>query len=293
MASQRMLVAILGLCGGGVLWLIAAEVNSNGDPARGPAEANPTAAPSSNAVALFAPKNEEARAPNDGLSEAIVDVVEQADSSPVSAARTDALDANHLRTALEDSLYGQIDPNIFLQAALALTELEVGDEALEALPPEITGYPILGTPEGISAELWIGNPPKEVYGSARSYVIRCESPEGLYVVEGAARSDLKTQVSIWTDPHGQVKNFGVLTEMNISGETMRLGLPLDSVPTGLLYSYDVDTPFEVAGQQNGLINGQPGPWRDSSLVVSGDTLRSEDLELLSVGLLSTHNINQN
>jgi hypothetical protein len=198
------------------------------------------------------------------------------------------LDANQLRAGLENSLFGQIDPDYFLKAALALTELPVGDVILRPHPSGATRFPVLNTPEGISAELWIGAPPPEHYKSAMSYVINCEPPEGEYFVEGAIRFRCKAQVTVWTDVDGRAKYFGVLTEMGVSGETLRLGLELDRVPTGLHYTFDVDNPLEVAGQQNGMINGGPGPWKDTSLIIAGDIPRKDDIELLNIGMESAY-----
>jgi hypothetical protein len=227
--------------------------------------------------------------PNESLDAGPVEAVERADSPPATAPSSGALDLERMQAALEDSLHGHIDPNTFLEAALALTELDVGGEALEPGPiPGVTRYPILGTPDGISAELWIGDPPESVYGSARSYVIDCKLPEEQYIAEGAVRGGMRAQVTIWTDLDGKVKNFGVVTDMEISGMSVRLGMPLDDVPTGLLYSYDPAEPFDVVGYQAGISSGQPTSWKNRPLVISGRTPPDESLDMLSAGLLSAH-----
>jgi hypothetical protein len=67
-----------------------------------------------------------------------------------------------IRTAMEVALLGVLDPGAFMDVALLLTELEVASKPIpEPDPSGAMRYPVLGTPDGIRANLLVartGNP---------------------------------------------------------------------------------------------------------------------------------------
>ena len=201
------------------------------------------------------------------------------------------LQAEHLRLAIESTLVGQIDPGEFLQAALALTRLEISKEAEAELSSSgAKRYAVLGTPDGMSAELWVRHDANENFGNAvLTYNVRVKtSPDE--IVEGAVRRGLDAQITVWTDAQGGTKTFGVLTDCMFSRESWDLGLGYENriIPTGALFAFDPARPFEWTAKSVVLSNGHPGFAQTAPPCVGGQWPQLNDLELLKAGLMATY-----
>ena len=196
------------------------------------------------------------------------------------------LNSAALRMALEDSMYGHLDPSVFLDMALALTELEVGEDALEQRANSTVRYPIVGMPEGIEGEYWVCSSRNPEFSTVRMYALSSRAPGPDYYVEGAGRSLLQAKIGVWTDLDGRVSNFAVTTQMHVSAEHIRSGFPREGVPEALHYGYDVNNPHESSSYLIGMLNGTSTRLDDRPTYINTTALPVEDLERLSAGMLA-------
>lgn len=204
----------------------------------------------------------------------------------------EAIQAANIQSAIEATVAGHLDPGAFLDTALALSKLEVRKNPIpEANAFGAIRYPVLGTPEGVTAELWLRYSNNTKFGNpVMTYHVTVPPPEG-YVLEGVARGGLQAEITLWTDGHGNVKNFGVLTESKVAykqsqerGLQWRTGI----VPTGVLFSYDPNSPFDWAAKNCGLKDGSPWESAHSAAIVSGKWPQTDSLDLLKTSLLNIH-----
>jgi hypothetical protein len=194
-----------------------------------------------------------------------------------------------LRAAIESTLYGQLDPGAFLDAALMLAALEPEHDALTiAHPSGAPRHRLLNAPQGVTAELWVR---RTVAGNlVLTLDTELEVPLNPYVLEGAARTNLQAQVTVWEDSAGHLAHFGILTELQLAPANRALGLwPTQArVPVGLLYAYDAQHPTQAVVSAYGVDHGAPADWDISAEFSGGEWPRAADLETLNGELLAMH-----
>jgi hypothetical protein len=191
-----------------------------------------------------------------------------------------------LTTALEATLDGDVDPCAFLDAALELAKLEVDPHAVpEASPLGGIRYPLVGTPQGVTAELWIrhsGNPRHD--STVLAYKMKFDRPSESYALAGAPRDGPELHITVWCDPDGNLAHFGVLTNFYLAPGA-RLEGP---IPLGSLYALDASKPFEVGGSVSSLTPLGIAEDRDALRLVGCPWPRMDDLERLKSGMLAMH-----
>ena len=281
----RTYIGVTGFC---LFGLLATQLFSDDAPDGQPAVnyGSPGVTPSPLEVPLeLPPVDDEAREVMDDLAGAVMGQ-EVSLAATVQGSSVSPLSLDALRTALEDSMYGHLDPSVFLDMALALTELEVGEDALEQRANSAVRYPIVGMPEGMEGEYWVCSTRNPEFSTVRKYALSCRAPGSDYYVEGAGRSLLQAKIGVWTDLDGRVTNFSVTTQMHVSAEHIRSGFPREGVPEGFHYAYDVNNPHEFSSYLIGVSNGTPTRLDDRPTFVDTTALPVDDLERLSAGMLA-------
>jgi hypothetical protein len=192
----------------------------------------------------------------------------------------------------EASFAGVVDPEIFLEAALQLVQLEVDPRAIPE--PDFTGgirFPILGTPEGMSAELRVARTRNQTFAEdVTSVILRVDPGTDPYIVEGASREAPQASMTVWRDREsGDVTHFAVLCTMDFDAQNRSLGLApfAGEIPMSVHYAMGVDDPLNpvttMAGIQNGtFINDLDRPFS------VGLEPQRRDLRRLSSGLLAQY-----
>ena len=215
-------------------------------------------------------------------SESSVQAIDEDESLSLLA----AIQPTHLQLEIESTLAGHMDPGAFLDTALALTKLKVSDRPIpEPHPNGAIRYPVLGTPEGVTAELWVKRPKTHLYSSPLlSYNVEIGMPEG-YVFEGAMRRNMGVRISIWNDREGQPERFGIITNSRGHDDPHWAH---SQMPTGALFSVDIDNPNGWVSAKMGALNGIPYHSSDSPVTLLGKWPRIEELKLLGSGLLNVY-----
>jgi hypothetical protein len=215
-------------------------------------------------------------------SESTIQAIDEIESLSLPA----AIQPAHLQSEIESTLAGHMDPGAFLDAALALTKLEVSDRPIpEPHPNGAIRYPILGTPEGVTAELWVRGAKTQLYSSpVLTYNVEIGMPEG-YVFEGAVRRHMTVQITVWNDKQGEPKRFDILTDSRTHYDSNWLH---SQMPTGAAFSVDIDNPNGWVSANCGTLNGIPYDSNGSPVTLLGKWPRTEDIKLLGSGLLNVH-----
>jgi hypothetical protein len=243
-----------------VLWSLRSKESAAAPSASDMAEPPPQALPAAEPV-VGDGADEEARSP---VAAAAPEPAPQAALTAESPAALEgpalALEQQKkkLLDSMEASLLGVIEPEVFLEAALQLVQLEVDPRANPE--PDGTGwmsFKILGTPPGMTAELQVArarNPNLDVVVSLRFSI---DPPREPYVAEGLSRAPPEAMVTIWRDLDGAVKNFTVAANLMPDGRTNTLGAPLNQgeVPFGTHYSMNVDDPSKSVASMSGMQDG--------------------------------------
>ncbi len=166
-----------------------------------------------------------------------------------------------LRNTMEGTLMGSIDPGAVLDAALlVLSSSEISKQPIpEADPTGAIRYPLLGTPDGFKAELWVQRTNNQEFGNpVLSLRLECAPPTEPYVVAGAARRGSNVTITAFMDSStGQVRHFNILTDFELSSDNRNLGIPIDQarIPFGLLYNLDMRNPLSSTARAFGVNNG--------------------------------------
>lgn len=202
--------------------------------------------------------------------------------------QSSGLNVQDLERAVEDSLYGRINPNEFVEFALALASYGVSEDLHGDSTDDRMRYEILGLPEGLSGQLWVFEPRKDMFSSVRMYALDYSLPQA-HFLEGAFRGAMYVTIGVWTDLDGRVSSFAVTSQVSASGENARMGnMPLSNgIPESLHYSVKASNLLSPTVFQMGIVNNQPARL-DSVPTVLGAPLSMEGLELLSAGLLRYH-----
>jgi len=246
-------------------------------------EAKPEAYPAEPTTETHAESRGVARAevPRDESLDVAVDEPEEPASASVELERM----RDSLFHAVESSLHGEMDPGLFLDAALLLVGLEPG----KAIPePSRVGirYPLLDTPEGVKAELWLSETEnREFANPVLGLRVTMDTPRDPYVVDGLERKESRYHITVWKDPQtGKVKSFGILTNLRPSWP-----IPDGDVAHGLLFNLYTAQPFEPTATLSGYRDRQPsGGWPVPLTLTGGTWPRMEDIEKLGQGLKKMH-----
>jgi hypothetical protein len=190
---------------------------------------------------------------------------------------------------LELSLRGVMEPEVFLEVAHLLTQLEVQPVAIP-IPDGSSAikFPILGTPEGMTAELWVARPRSPKFAEHLSLRLSINADQEPYVVEGASRYAPEAQIGIWRDSGGAIKNLAILATMSPDGNNAGLGIALGEgeIPTGLHYTWHADDPLAstvtMGGMRDGAIANLDRPTR------MGAEPGRPDVEQLSAALAAMY-----
>jgi hypothetical protein len=193
----------------------------------------------------------------------------------------------------EASFVGAVEPEIFLEAALQLVQLELDPRAIpEPDPTGLIRFPILDTPEGMSAELRVGRTNNQKFAEdVISISLRVDPGKDPYVVEGASREAPEAKITVWRAREGgDVTNFSVLCIMQPDArKTRSLGMPLDvgEIPQSVHYSMDVSDPLNPVTNMAGIQNGSFVKRLDRPFSL-GAAPRLQDLRRLSTGLVALY-----
>ena len=209
------------------------------------------------------------------------------DVPPTPEATSEALTPTSVQLAIESTLVGQMDPGQFLDIGLALSRLEVSGKAIPMGDESgAVRYPVLGTPDGVSAELWVRHSSTPEYASPiLAYHVKLAPSDG-YVFEGAMRRGLEVHIQVLNDDHGAIKRFGVLTDSQLSAKTFGIGLGLQGrkIPTGMYFDCYADRPLEWKMLDCSVDNGRPSE-TESMSTIHGKWPRTDDVGLMNTGLL--------
>jgi hypothetical protein len=234
------------------------------------------ASPSSSGAPLAAALSD--RAGNGERDEVALDVgpQDQPDATPAADADASAerlvRASAELRTALEASLYDSLDPGAILDAALSLGSLEVDPRPFsEPDPSGCTVYPLVGTPEGTKAELWVGRSSKPGVAKVLSLRFELDPSEMPYLFMGCARTKAIAQVQMQIGSDGAPLNLTILTDLPPSSRNRDLDVPLDvgSISQGVLCYVDARDPSDWRARTHGLEDGKPGSWENTTLLLAG------------------------
>ena len=187
-----------------------------------------------------------------------------------------------LARSIEDTLSGAVDAASFLEAALELTELEIGRAVPEPHPSGAVRYRLLGAPEGVHPELWIRKTSNPAFDSAvLTLAVTLDPPAEGYAVAGVPRGAPELQITVWTDPGGELAHFGVHTDVRPDAGG---GRPDGRVAEGLLYDFDAKNPHQVVGSMHGSVDRHPVELDDPIYLVGSAWPRAADLARLNARL---------
>jgi len=166
-----------------------------------------------------------------------------------------------LLASMEASLLGVMEPEVFLDAALELTRLEIDPRAIpEPSPNGSIRFKVLGTPPGMTAELSVGRARNPNWDDVITLRMSLDPPQAPYVVDGRSSGTPEAWVTVWRDLEGALEHCTVATSVIPDGRISDSGLPLDSgeVAFGGLYSLDADDPSKNVVKMTGLQDGVTG-----------------------------------
>lgn len=167
-----------------------------------------------------------------------------------------------LRSAIEASVYERLDPGAVLEVGELLVDLEAGERAIpEPDPSGELRFPILGTPEGLSAELRVAR--AQNYANVLVLKTSLTPPPEPYYLEGVLRAELSCRIQIWTDMNGELSDFSILTTVQPHyRESQRQGLPFETgtIIEGVLYHLKIGNPTEAQMTAIGLRDGVASNW---------------------------------
>jgi RNA polymerase sigma factor (sigma-70 family) len=122
-----------------------------------------------------------------------------------------------LALVLDRSLDGHLDPGAILDAALLIAAHDVGAPLPELQLNGALAIPIVGLPEGVSAQLNVGNPLKNTYPSLSIHVSR----NGPFVHGGFERQGADVHITVGLDDSGDPRRFSLLTMIEVTEDAER------------------------------------------------------------------------
>ncbi|HTF87167.1 MAG TPA: RNA polymerase sigma factor [Planctomycetota bacterium] len=150
---------------------------------------------------------------------------------------------DQLRSHIEDSMLGYIDPAFYLDLAQQLTKLEPGALAPERSRQGASIYLLEGEPDGMQATYQVHDLEKSTpYSRVESVRVTLDRPSDPYIVAGIKRSPPEVHVTLWRDHDGKVCNLSILTNLYSREPPTEI-----KHADGALYSYDVQKPLAQSG----------------------------------------------
>jgi hypothetical protein len=194
-----------------------------------------------------------------------------------------------LKTAIEVSLTGGLDPGAILDACLGLVKLHVDRTDLPlAAPDGSLRYRLANTPTGMQAELWVTRSKNAKFENVLALRLSLEPPAEPYMLEGAVRKNPVAHVQAFLDKSGHVKDLVIMTDVAPSNRSRRWGLPLDEgrIPEGIIYHLEMDDPLGWTAETYGLVDGSDASWKDPIALLGEPWPQAPALAQFSAGLLN-------
>ncbi len=170
---------------------------------------------------------------------------------------------------IETSLYGAINPASLAETAIDLLDFEVSDKAIPEHHPDGIRFPLLGIPEGMTADLQVTK--NRSNEDVLALNVKFDVPRTPYLVEGAVRFAPELHVQCWTDAAGDLKHFSIMTNLGVSGESLRYGIsPFEgTIPEGLRYYMRLEEGFMPWVKSFGLKDSSPTVWEVPGQIEGG------------------------
>lgn len=191
-----------------------------------------------------------------------------------------ALALEELAVTLENhlvmTLHGGIDVGGMIDIASSLMDLEVDRRAVpEPTQSGSLSFPILGTPEGMRAQLVVRHADGTQFAKERLSLRVQMDPTS----SGGVERDLsEVYFTCWRDREGRLKDFSILTTAYPSADTT------GSVPLGVTYRISVDDPNNPNIRVKFTENGLPFDVPDKGMLI-GQPLDHDSLNRLNEKLL--------
>lgn len=197
--------------------------------------------------------------------------------------------ARELRGALDASVFERIDLGSILGVAEQLLELEV-DPGADPEPDRrgVLRFPIIGVPEGVSAQLVAGYSKK--FAHALGLEVQLEEHGEPHFLDGAPRAGSSFSLTAFLDEHGDMQHVSVLTNVHPHYEQIRLdGIDFSTgrITEGVTYRLDLSNPRYASMTAHGFIDGTPSDW-EIQPVVDGETVYPARFEILGGKLLAKY-----
>jgi hypothetical protein len=175
--------------------------------------------------------------------------------------------------------------------ALKLEALPIDTRPLPGLDPAgRQRFPFQGEPEGVEAELLVGNlGGKSTYAHMLTLQIKADKPSQPYVVHGASRFAPEAGLTFWTDSDGKLRQMVLMTNLDIAGDNQAYGFDVNTGRhvEGLMYHLDLDT-GDWSVKTHGIDRGSSTDWLDPPVLRGEPFPRLDAVEGLSGGLLSRY-----
>lgn len=200
--------------------------------------------------------------------------------------------ARALRSAVEMSLFDQMDPGAILETALKLCEYQVDDRAIP--DPDPSGrlrFPLLHLPEGMRAEFVVAKPKNPLLPQFYGIDVEMDRPFEPYYLEGAARKAPKVQIGVWSDPDGSTSHFALTCSVEPSrSDSLAAGLPFGQGRTtwNLHYSLNVADPTDSKMTATRLVDGMLMDEEVPVTLQGSAWPRTDDIGMLGRKLATIH-----
>lgn len=169
--------------------------------------------------------------------------------------------------AVEGSVFGRLDVNSLLDAALVAAEGELDPRVI--VDPDGSGalrFPLSVSVEGVAAEFRILNGTPEypvIIGIGLSF----DAPREPYLLDAAIRQGAELFVTVWTNEGGEVGHFTAMTKSLVAHRATSddLGVPWDkgTITEGLLCHYSATQGDNIGLKEHGLVDGNPKTWKSA------------------------------
>jgi len=172
--------------------------------------------------------------------------------------------------AMEGALEGDVDLAGFVELGAKIAELPA--DASVHPEPQLGGaiaYPLLGAPQGVSAEFEVARTQNLQYQDPLlSLRLTIEPPTGTpYLVSGSARTSPEVHLAIFADAAGKPLTLAIAADFPIDAQANRQSgvAQLGKTPLSIHFSYDIANPVNSKAQLSWIEGDttQRGPidWR--------------------------------
>lgn len=195
-----------------------------------------------------------------------------------------------LRSAIDASVFGRIDLATVFDVAEGMLELDV--DPLVNLEPDPLGdlrFSILGTPEGLSAQLVVLNSHK--YADVLSLEMQIEGLGKPYLLDGTPRAESNVTITAWFDDEGSPQSLSVLTNVLPHYKQMHddgIDFFAGQVLVGMTYRLDLLGLQYPRMTAHGFVDGAPKQW-ELQPVVDGEAVYPERMRSFGHKLLNNYN----